>query len=147
MSATPAERLHRKLAVRDSGCIEWTGATNGCGYGSIQVSGRMVLVHRLAWELVNDPITDGLCVLHRCDNPSCCNVDHLSLGTHADNMADMVTKGRAGRRWGSAVTHCPQGHAYDVTNTYLAPSGKRDCRKCRAAASVRSVARRRAMAA
>ncbi|MGH7024521.1 MAG: HNH endonuclease signature motif containing protein [Caulobacteraceae bacterium] len=51
--------------------------------------------HRLAWELANGPIPDGLLILHKCDNPVCCNPDHLFLGTAADNHADCAAKGRA----------------------------------------------------
>lgn len=54
----------------------------------------MVLVHRLTWINTNGPIPKGMCVLHTCDNPPCVNLDHLFLGTQADNIADMVAKGR-----------------------------------------------------
>ena len=72
----------------------WTAGTTRAGYGRFQVGGRPVYAHRLAWELANGPVPDGLHVLHRCDVRRCCTDDHLFLGTNADNNADMHTKGR-----------------------------------------------------
>lgn len=101
-----ANRIRRPLAERfeervdrsggPDACHPWTGTLSG-GYGRIGEGGRgcrILYTHRVAWELANGPIPDGLDVLHACDNPPCCNVRHLSLGTHADNMADMAAKGR-----------------------------------------------------
>lgn len=51
-------------------------------------------VHQVAWILTNGPIPPGMGVLHRCDNQPCCNPSHLFIGTQADNVADMVAKGR-----------------------------------------------------
>lgn len=74
-------------------CIEYTGYRDAFGYGQ---SGRGY-AHRWAWEQAHGPIPDGLCVLHSCDNPSCINIEHLRLGTHTDNMRDLVERGRASR--------------------------------------------------
>lgn len=75
-------------------CWEWTGHTNKKGYGEIRIHGIYKRVHRTVWVLFNGLIPDGLWVLHKCDNRKCCNPSHLFLGTHADNMRDMVTKNR-----------------------------------------------------
>jgi HNH endonuclease len=79
--------------VLESPCIEWTKFRLR-GYGLQKFRGKTRLAHRVAWMLANGEIPDGLCVLHRCDNPPCVNVDHLFLGTHADNVADKMAKGR-----------------------------------------------------
>ncbi len=79
-------------------CWPWIGARNGAGYGHLG-AGRQgegtLAAHRVAFTLSLGPIPDGLCVLHRCDNPPCCNPAHLFLGTNGDNSRDMATKGRA----------------------------------------------------
>jgi len=77
-----------------SGCTEWTGSRIRTGYGNLKWKGRVQRAHRLAWESVNGAIPSGKHVLHRCDNPACVNVDHLWLGTHIENTADKVAKGR-----------------------------------------------------
>lgn len=131
ISTLPADRLARRLIKAPSGCIEWTGYRSPAGYGKIRVGGKGILAHRFAWELVNGPIPPGMCVCHRCDNPPCCNVAHLWLGTQADNNADMYAKGRsASGDWQRARTHCPRGHAYDEANTYVCTDGRRMCRSC-----------------
>jgi hypothetical protein len=106
-------------------CILWSGRIGNHRYGVVDVGGRSVLAHRQAWEDANGPIPVGLFVLHRCDNPPCVNPEHLFLGTHQDNMADMKAKGR-GANGNTAKTHCKYGHPYDE----LRPDGRRRCRRC-----------------
>ena len=130
LRGTPAERLARGLVVRESGCIEWTGYTIRCGYGRTPANGKQTLTHRLAWELANGPIPDGLFVLHSCDNPPCCNIEHLWLGTKGDNNADRDAKGRGGSSANGAKNYCKHGHPYDEVNTYIRPRGGRVCRTC-----------------
>jgi hypothetical protein len=81
-------------------CWEWRGNRDGCRYGKFFAS-RYVGAHRLAWMLARGEIPTGLHVLHRCDNPPCCNPEHLFLGTMKDNCADMVAKGRGNRAKGA----------------------------------------------
>lgn len=83
-------------------CWLWTGALRK-GYGAIQLRGKATEAHRVAWELVHGPIPEGMCVCHTCDNPRCCNPDHLWLGTVQQNSADMVAKGRSVR--GERIHH------------------------------------------
>lgn len=81
-------------------CWVFTAAHSPLGYGAIFVgskrerTNRVVRAHRVAWEIANGPPGEGLIVLHGCDNPPCCNHSHLCLGTHADNVADKIAKGR-----------------------------------------------------
>ena len=90
-----SERFNEKYEpVTESGCWLWTAFTNACGYGCFRVAEASLLAHRVSYELHVGPIPDGLHVLHKCDTPPCVNPAHLFLGTHTENMADMVAKGR-----------------------------------------------------
>lgn len=92
---TPAERLRLKSVTKLNGCIEWIGNKNNKGYGIMEVAGRTLACHRLAWELANNKkVPNNMCVCHSCDNPPCINPAHLWIGTRADNHIDMVNKNR-----------------------------------------------------
>jgi hypothetical protein len=79
---------------RSGDCWTWTGSTLRGGYGFAWFEHRGWQSHRLAWTLTNGAIPDGMVVRHRCDNPPCCNPSHLELGSHNDNVADAVERGR-----------------------------------------------------
>jgi len=96
MKRTLEERFWEKVDKKGpDDCWEWTAGKLSRGYGRIKINGKEQYAHRVSWELANGPIPDGMCVLHRCDNPSCVNPAHLFLGTQGDNVYDMHQKGRA----------------------------------------------------
>jgi Autographiviridae endonuclease len=88
-------RFWRKVKRRSpSDCWLWTAGRSE-GYGQISVRGRMLFAHRVSWVMrFRRRIPPGLLVLHRCDTPACVNWRHLRLGTHANNIHDMMAKGR-----------------------------------------------------
>lgn len=88
-------RFRSKYRVdKDTGCWNWNRPHPDHGYGQFNLDGKTLRAHRVSWIIHNGTIPDGLCVLHKCDNPRCVNPSHLFLGTHSDNMIDMWKKGR-----------------------------------------------------
>lgn len=102
-----SERFWEKVDIRgEDECWEWQAHRDRKGYGKFQIDNSHV-AHRVAWELENGQIPDGLFVCHVCDNPACCNPSHLFIGTNDDNMKDMKAKERSNRgtqRFNSKLT-------------------------------------------
>lgn len=102
IEGTDKEGVERRLLVSreiniDTGCWKWLGYSDHHKYGRMSVGGRsarMTSVHRLSYMLYIGPIKQGMCILHRCDNPPCFNPKHLFIGTFKDNTQDMLLKGR-----------------------------------------------------
>ena len=89
---------------KDTGtdCWHFTGALLSNGYGHFAVNEKMIKAHRFSFELHNGPIAEGMCCLHSCDNRRCCNPSHLFIGTHTENMRDMIKKNRDNKSKGSS---------------------------------------------
>lgn len=99
-----SERFNEKIDCSGGpdACWMWNGYRMPFGHGMFSQiphdgQSRTVLAHRFAWEQAHGLVPDGLCVLHRCDVPSCVNPAHLFLGTKSENSRDMVTKNRQSR--------------------------------------------------
>ncbi len=103
----PGERFVSRIREDTSGCLIWTGHLDKDGYGHFKMAGVRTTAHRTAWLLAGREIPPGMKILHKCDTPACVRVEHLFLGTHADNMRDMAAKGRG--RSGKSKSGFPFG--------------------------------------
>jgi hypothetical protein len=116
-------------AAAGSACQEWIGHISNYGYGRrcTRVGGKKIWVqaHRIAYERAYGPIPMGLCVLHRCDNRACVRLEHLFLGTKADNMRDKVAKGRQARGEGCGAARLTAAQVLEIRSAYRC--GSRDC--------------------
>ena len=111
MRLTDAEtiRFRRRLAdetIPNGDCVEFVGGVNLNGYRSTSITAKRkhVYAHRAAYAIANGGfVPAGKIVMHSCDNRTCVNPDHLSLGTGKDNMDDMTAKGRRARTHGEGA--------------------------------------------
>lgn len=131
-------RIFPHIIVSPAGCWEWQRSKDNVGYGTFKdVTRKTHKLHRLMYQLYKGSIPEGMLVCHTCDNPACCNPDHLWVGTQKDNIRDCVVKGRRTK------THCPHGHEFTPENTYTFPDGRRQCRKCKKVNDDRQNAKKR----
>jgi hypothetical protein len=149
-------RVFGRCDEKENGCWEYAKHRKPPkSYGFLVVNGRDVGAHRIAWEHANGRrVPDGLHVLHKCDNPPCCNPAHLFIGTIADNNRDRHAKGRTVVPRPSPVsshfkpkTHCHLGHPLSGDNLYRnSRRGTKKCATCARAAALRRGARAVALA-
>lgn len=95
-----AYRFWSKVGLSCNPFVCWNWTATGDRYGSFSLGKSVYKANRMAYFLHYGADPKELCVLHSCDNPKCCNPNHLSLGTHYDNMQDMKRKGRASKKKG-----------------------------------------------
>lgn len=115
-----AERFWSKVNKTEE-CWLWTASVNPAGYGQINLGRNMMRqVHRVAWELSNGPIPEGMFVCHRCDVPRCVRPEHLFLGTQADNMRDASQKGRMHPGELTIGARLTAGQAVEIRRRYAA---------------------------
>ena len=117
-----------------SGCWLWKLGKYKNGYGKASLPGYSRLAHRLSYTLHKADIPGKLLVCHKCDVRHCVNPDHLFLGDHKSNAADMMAKGRDDfASFWTKRDACSKGHEYTEDNIYrYSGTGQaRLCRTCR----------------
>lgn len=128
------EKLMSLCIKKPNGCMEYQGFVHKPprNYGEMSYRSKNWRTHRLAYHIAKGPIPTGMVVMHVCDNPPCCNPDHLRLGTHKENMSECRAKDRY---YYANLTHCKRGHEFSQENTYYIKTpgpwqGLRACRAC-----------------
>jgi hypothetical protein len=94
-SESDKERFWGKVNKIEDGCWEWAAGLSNKGYGKFTLNNKTLIAHRVSWLFEHgEPPKDGMCVCHKCDNRKCVNPSHLFIGSHQDNVDDMISKGR-----------------------------------------------------
>lgn len=126
--ANDRERIEQNVVIGEGGCWLWQRHLTDRGYGLVQIKGRARRAHRVSYEAFVGPIPEGLEIDHLCGVRACVNPSHLQPVTHRTNCL-RSTAGFPGVN--VRKSHCPQGHPYDESNTYVVPSTRgRMCLAC-----------------
>jgi len=114
---------------RAGDCILWTLGADKRGYGRVSFQGRKRRAHQVAWEITNGPIPAGLWLLHSCDNPACCNPEHLRLGDHEQNMRDMRERGRSPKGSANPQSKLTDSSIAEIRRLYSSGQMQKDIAK------------------
>ncbi len=88
-------KIIASLTINSNGCKIWNRSKDNHGYGYYCIGGRNRKSHRLLFQLRFPGDYTKKVVRHKCDIPGCCNIDHLEIGSQADNIRDMIDRKRA----------------------------------------------------
>lgn len=138
-------RFWDKTKLLENGCIEWTGALDGHGYGSFRFNGKSDNAYSVAWKMLRGPRVKGFDLDHTCHGPDCpggvdcehrrcVNPAHLEPVTREKNLKRSPNTQTS---INMAKTHCIHGHEFTPENTYLSKEGWRSGRTCKHLAKVR----------
>ena len=121
-----AGRLAYYSEASETGCRIWTGGTYSNGYGQMNVNGKSRLVHRLAYEIANGVIPEGLEIDHLCRVRACIDAEHMEAVTPLKNMERAFSPSMVA----SHANLCFRGHVLSPENTIKVTERKRTCRIC-----------------
>lgn len=120
--------------VNSNGCWNCTShSPNRDGYPRILYKRKRIYIHRYMYLTRIGPIPEGLVVRHKCDNPICINPDHLEIGTQADNIHDMIRRGRANfsqQGIKNPKARLTEKDVMDIRNRYRNGERQADIAKC-----------------
>lgn len=119
-SGLPPEIEENIIPEPNSGCWLWLGSAVPHGYGRLRIRRQDDYTHRIVYRHLRGKIPKGFVLDHTCSNRICCNPDHLEPVTQGENV----------RRWTRTLTHCCNGHPFDLQNTRYLGNGVRQCRAC-----------------
>lgn len=113
----PPKNIWEYIQISD-GCWTWNGPINRDGYGLFACNGKITRIHRYILEAHGANLDKNSIVMHICDNPSCCNPDHLKVGTHSDNQKDKYIKNRQAKADACGSSKLTSENVIECRNRY-----------------------------